>query len=136
MSSHDTNQDLGNLALLFDLIPTFFRSKLNAVEPGTAEFDLMLATILFDVVKKRALAHRVLRRYMLHADPDLTREILSDLREMAEAEEAQDYAALAETTHDQMLRVLHDVVHDHRELAEMVERWSAGPEGESGSSMG
>ncbi len=134
MSNHTTNEALGNLAVLFDLIPTIFRPKLSAVEPGTPEFDLMLAAILFDIVKKRALAHRALRKYMLHADPELTREILADMRETADAEEAQDYATLAEITHEQMLRVLREVADDHRELAEMVERWSAGPEKEAGMS--
>lgn len=134
MSNHTTNEALGNMAVLFDLIPTLFRSKLGAVEPGTPEFDLMLAALLFDIVKKRALAHRALRKYMLHADPELTRQILADMRETAHAEEAQDYSALAETTHEQMLRVLREVAGDHRELAEIVERWSMGPEEEAGMS--
>lgn len=124
MSSHE--RLLGTLALLFDLRPTRGRPILPDVEPGTPEFDCMLAALLFDVIKKRALTHRVLRKYMLHADPALTREILSDLRELDDAEDARDYEALMWGLHDQMNRAVSEVSEDHVLLAEIVERWSQG----------
>lgn len=129
MSDHTLNEALGNLALLFDITPTRGRSKLNPVEPGTPEFDQMLATIVFDLVKKRALAHRYLRQYMLHADPELTRRVLEEVRELEAAEgdgEDPDYGALMVVAHDQMIRALREVVEDHRALAETVERWDGG----------
>jgi hypothetical protein len=120
---------LGDLAMIFDIIPTVYRSKLDVVEAGTADFDYMLAAILFDVVKKNALAHKALRGYLLHADPDLTRRVLDDVRSLEEF--GQDYEALAHATEERMLEAVGEVADDHVELADLLLRWQDGGGGAS-----
>jgi hypothetical protein len=115
----------GDLAMGFDIIPTFFRPKLARVEAGTAEFDYMLATILFDLVKKNALIHKALRKYILHADPDLTRRVLADVRSLEPLE--QDYQALAQATESLMLQAIEEVADDHILLGDIVDRWDQEP---------
>lgn len=125
--SDSIESHFGTLALLYDIIPTREREKTNPVEPGTPEFDMMLATLLFDVIKKRVLAHKYLSRYMLHADPEVTRRVLADMRELEVAEgdtEEPDYATLMPIAHRKMIEALQEVVEDHRHLAELVERRS------------
>lgn len=119
---------LGDLAMIFDIIPTFERSKLEAVEPGTPEFDYMLATLVFDLVKKNALAHKVLRGFLLHADPEVTRVVLKDIRDLEDM--GQDYEALARATEKRMLEVVGEIAHDHVQIAEILTRWH-GDDGES-----
>ena len=66
---------------------------------------------------------------MLHADPELTRRIRDDVRELERAEEEHglDYEALAHVAHDQMIDVLRRVVEDHQDLAGDVIRWDEEP---------
>ena len=115
---------LGNLAMLWDIIPTRHRPKLGAVEAGTPEFDYMLATLVFDLIKKNALAVKALRSYLLHADPELTRIVLHDVRALEPL--GQDYEALAHATHERMLEAVAEVTDDHLQLGEMVLRWHGG----------
>ncbi|MEQ8330008.1 MAG: hypothetical protein RH859_06015 [Longimicrobiales bacterium] len=122
--SDTVSQALGNLAMIFDIIPTRNRPKLSEVQAGTPEFDYMLASIVFDMAKKNALAHMALRRFILHADPELTRRILHDM----DALEAlgQDYGALAEATEASMLEAVGESYEDHLRLGRMVVRWADG----------
>jgi len=122
MSGSSCARGLGNMAMIFDIIPTLYRPKLARVEAGTPEFDYMLATLVFDLVKKNAMLHMALREYTLHADPGLTRQYLDDVRALEPL--GQDYQALAHETESQMLRSVEACVADHRALAEMVERWN------------
>lgn len=112
---------LGTMAMLFDIIPTLDRPKLERVEAGTAEFDYMLATLVFDLAKKNAMLHKALRRFALHADPEITAQYLNDIRTLETLD--QDYEALAHETEAQLLRSVSESVDDHRALAEMLERW-------------
>ena len=116
-----TTECLADLAIIFDITPTGARPKMAEVQAGTAEFDYMLATLVFDLVKKQALAHKVLRKYVLHADPALTRRILADVD--AYEPLGQDYKQLAEATEARMLAALSEVVDDHIDLARVVTRW-------------
>jgi hypothetical protein len=119
--SSSFNRALGNLAMWFDIIPTFDRPKLAEVEAGTAEFDYMLATILFDLVKKNALLHKALREFALHADPELTARYLADVQEYSAYE--QDYASLAPLVEQKMLDAISEGLEDHMTLAKMVARF-------------
>lgn len=123
---------LGNLAFIIDIIPTRGRPKLGTVEPGTPEFDYMLATLVFDMAKKNAWMHKALRKFALHADPDVAREVLADVRAMEE--HGQDYEALAHATERRMLEAINEVVDDHVRLGEVVVRWDEGTSPESASS--
>jgi hypothetical protein len=124
--SGSVNRALGDIAMWFDIIPTWFRRKLRrdeeGVEAGTAEFDYMLATILFDVVKKNALMHKALRQFALHADPALTQRYLADLHEYEEL--GQDYEQLAYLAEEKMLEAIEESFDDHLDLAEMVLRFN------------
>jgi hypothetical protein len=121
---------LGNLAMIWDIMPTRLRPKLGVVEAGTPEFDYMLAAIVFDLVKKNALAVKLLRSYLLHADPEITRSVLEDVRALEPLE--QDYEALAHATHERMLAVVAEVLDDHIQLGDMVLRWHGGAAGRAG----
>lgn len=122
---------LGTMAMLWDIIPTLDRPKLARVAAGTPEFDYMLATLVFDLVKKNAMLHKALREFALHADPEAARQYLDDIRRCDEL--GQDYEALARETEEQMLRTISESMDDHRTLAEMVERWNTP---ESGAETG
>ena len=127
MRTDGTNRALGDLAMIFDIIPTVHRPKMapdGPVDPGTPEFDLMLATIVFDLAKKQALAHKALRSYLLHADPELTERIIRDVRELEPYD--QDYATLARLTEAKMLEAVEEVAEDHIELAMILARWADG----------
>ncbi|MDP2956172.1 MAG: hypothetical protein Q8N53_07110 [Longimicrobiales bacterium] len=123
MSGSSCERALGNMAMLFDIIPTIHRPKLERVEAGTPAFDYMLATLVFDLAKKNAMLHKALREYSLHADPALTRQYLDDVRALEPL--GQDYEALAHATERQMLRSVAECVADHRALGEMLERWNS-----------
>ena len=122
MSGSSYERALGNMAMLFDIIPTIARPKLARVQAGTPEFDYMLATLIFDLAKKNAMLHKALREYSLHADPALTRQYLDDVRALQGLE--QDYEALARATETQLLRSVAECAADHRTLGEMLERWN------------
>lgn len=121
MSDGSVHCVLGDLGMIFDITPTWARSKLGTVEPGTPEFDYMLATLVFDLVKKNALAHKVLRGFLLHADPEVTRVVLKDIRDQQDM--GQDYEALARATEKRMLEVVGEVADDHVQIAELLTRW-------------
>jgi hypothetical protein len=94
-------------------------------EPGTRAFDLMLATLVFDLVRKSVYLHRALRAYLLHADPELTARCMDEARQIDDAAEDQDYEALAVLTHDLMIQALRDTpADDHKTIGEIVERWA------------
>jgi hypothetical protein len=112
---------LGTMAAVLDIIPTTNREKLSRVDAGTAQFDYMLATLVFDLVKKNAMLHKALREFALQADPDITRQYVDDIRAIEELD--QDYEALAHLTESQMLRSISETMADHMTLAEMVVRW-------------
>jgi hypothetical protein len=118
----DTKQCFASLAVVYDITPTGARPKLAEVEAGTPEFDYMLATLVFDLVKKQALAHKVLRKFVLHADPEITRRVLAD--HDAYEPMGQDYKRLAEATEERMLAAIDEVLEDHVDLARVVVRWA------------
>jgi hypothetical protein len=123
--SCDCNREFGDMAMIFDIIMTRARPKLSVVEAGTAEFDYMLAALVFDLARKNALLHKALRKHLLHADPDVAREVLSAVERSEEL--GQDYEALARLSEELMLRAVGEVVDDHLELARTVVRWDEEP---------
>lgn len=118
---------LGTMAILFDIIPTFTRPKLEEVEAGTPAFDYMLATLVFDLVRKQAYLHEALREYALHADPEVAGRFLREVEELEAYD--QDYEALAPRTEELMLDAIEDTKDDHLALAKMLVRWHTPREG-------
>ncbi|HUP51679.1 MAG TPA: hypothetical protein VM198_04340 [Longimicrobiales bacterium] len=119
--SCDCSRHFGDVAMIVDIIITRARPKLSAVEAGTAEFDYMLAALVFDLARKNALLHKALRKHLLHADPDLTREVLSAVDQFEAL--GQDYQALARTSEELMLRAVDEVLDDHMQMGRTVVRW-------------
>jgi hypothetical protein len=114
---------LGTIAVVSDGGITRDRPKLTGVQPGTPEFDLMLATLVFDLCRKMAYIHEAARPFALQADPEITHRVMQEFRD-ADAF-GQDYAQLAPFAHELMLRAIRRSLDDHIALMEMVERWGA-----------
>jgi hypothetical protein len=121
---------LGTLSLVSDIIPTGGQDKLHHSQPGTAGFDLMLATLLFDVARRMIYIHEATRPYALHADPEIAARYHAEVLELRAL--GQDYAALAERTHELLLDTIRRNIDDNVALLEMVQRFNRRATGEQG----
>ncbi|RMH18873.1 MAG: hypothetical protein D6701_05655 [Gemmatimonadetes bacterium] len=120
MSEHTSPVDhtAANVAMFMDIIPTRARPKLARVEAGTAEFDYMLAALLFDLLRKSVYLHRALRDACLGADPTLTQRNLREIRQLDAL--GQDYQAIAYAAEEMLLAAVADTADDHLTMAELV----------------
>lgn len=92
---------LGNIAIGTDTWPTRDRPKLervkiDAVEDRAARDTLyMLAAFVFDLNRKMRYIFEGTKGYATLADPNFVRRVKADNDRLAEANEKQDYQALA-----------------------------------------
>lgn len=113
---------LGFIALALEDWITETSPKLAVVDSDPEAGFYLNATYSFDLAVRLTLIHKAARKFALHADPELARELAEYRESFGDAEERQDYEALAERTEAALLRLIEEVGPAHRALLELVAR--------------
>jgi hypothetical protein len=85
----------------------------------------MLATLVFDLMRKMRYLFEVTKRYGTLADPQVARRLRNDEERLADAESRQDYQLLAEELERILTEGYADVEQWHRDVLDLVLRVNA-----------
>ncbi len=111
---------LGAIALASDDWPDMMGPKLKTVEGNPEARDYLIAAYCFDTARKLEYFYKATRRYALEADPELAAEIKRDNEALAKT--SGNWKATAETAEGILLRLMADVVPDHKAILELAAR--------------
>jgi hypothetical protein len=111
---------LGAMALAFDDWPMMLSPKLKSVEGNPEARDYLVAAYCFDTARKLEYVYKATKRYALQADPELAAEIKRDNEALAKTR--GNWKATAETAEGILLRLLGDIVEEHKTILDLVAR--------------